>query len=250
MFIYKITNSENNLCYIGIDTHEEYRQKRWKDHKRDCKKLNSKFHLALREDISKFSYEVIYRTFDIGDLLLTEIKYISEFNSYRNGYNSSPGGDAFNFRNIKNIDPKIYAEIIKIKSEWTQELNKKKWEDTAPEERKFLCKHLHTKEIYKMKSESLKQFYSAKPEKKKEKGIAIKKWQNEHKEQLCETNKKNGLKGSEKVSKKVKIEFFDGSIKIYNSKSEFNRGHGEIINAIIRKTKENKSHRGFKGWEL
>ena len=69
-------------------------------------------------------------------------------------------------------------------------------------------------------------------------------------DQLSKTNRKNGCKGAEKVSKKVKIEFQNGDIKIYNSKSEFNREHGEIINAIIRKTKDGNSHRGFKGWEI
>lgn len=250
MFIYKITNTENNLCYIGLDTHAEYRQKRWKDHKRDCSKIDSKFYKALRGNIDKFSYDVIYRTTDIGDLLLKEIEYISKFDSYKNGYNSSPGGDAFNHRGLKDIDSEIYEKIISVRRDWTKELNFKKWEDTTPEERKFLCKHLHTSDIIEVRSETLRRYYESNPESKKEKGIAIKLWQKNNKEQLCKTNKRNGLKGSEKVSKKVKIEFQNGDIKIYNSKSEFNREHGEIINSILKKTKENKSHRGFKGWEI
>jgi hypothetical protein len=250
MFIYKITNIENSLCYVGLDTHAEYRQKRWKDHKRDCGKIDSKFYKALRGNIDKFSYDVIYRTMDIGDLLTKEIEYIAEFDSYKNGYNSSPGGDAFYHRDLKNITTELYDKIISIKREWAIELNKKKWEDTLPEERKVLCKHLHTPEINEARADTLRQYYQVNPEAKKHKGRAIKLWQENNKELVKETNKKNGLKGAEKVSKKVKIEFQDGSIKIYNSKSEFNREHGEIINAILRKTKDNNSHRGFKGWEI
>lgn len=250
MFIYKITNTENNLCYIGLDTHAEYKQKRWKDHKRDCSKINSKFYKALDGNIDKFSYDAIYRTDDIGDLLLKEIEYISLFDSHRNGYNASPGGDAFNYRNLKDITPEVYEKIISIRRIWTKELNAKKWEDTSPEERKFLCKHLHTSSIVEARAETLKRYYTSNPLAKKEKGKAIKVWQENNKEKLIETNKRNGLLGAKKVSKKVKIEFQNGDIKIYNSKSDFNKEHGEIINAVIRKTKEGNSHRGFKGWEI
>ena len=255
MFIYKITNIETNLCYIGLDTKDEYKQKRWKDHQRDCCKVDSKFYLALRNNIENFTYEVIFRTSEIEELLLKEIEYISYYNSYKNGYNSSPGGDAFGYRKLKSINPEVYKQIIQIRREWTQSFNEKKWEDTTAEERKFLCKHLHTAEITKKKSESLKDYWQFADEDRKQlqlRGLKIK-WADLPEHELTKrslTNKRNGLAGAAKVSKKIKIQFADGTTKIYQSKSEFNREHGEIINAILQKTKDNKTHRGFKGWEI
>jgi hypothetical protein len=250
MFIYKITNLDNNLCYIGLDTHEEYKQKRWKDHKRDCQKIESKFYKAFRDNVDKFSYEILYRTTEIGDLMMKEIEYISYFDSYKNGYNNSPGGDAFNHRSTKNITPKIYEQIILARREWTTELNNRKWEDTTPCERKFLCKHLHTDKIYKMKSDSLKEYYKAHPEAIEEKRIKMKITRNENKEVRDEQARLAGLLGAAKVSKKVKVEFHDGSTKMYDSKASFNKEHGYLINRILLKTKENMSHKGFKAWEM
>jgi hypothetical protein len=254
MFIYKITNLENNLCYIGFDTHTEYRQARWKAHQKNCLIQDTKFYIALRENREKFNYEIIDHADKIIDLAFKEIYWIDHYNSYKKGYNSTRGGDGLN----QDLSQFAEEEIFQLKQLYSftmAEYNHNiKWKDKTPNERKDLTSHLHNEEIYKKKSESLKIFYEANPEFKKEKGKIIKKyWESlnlEDRELRCETNKSNSLLGSMKVSKKIKIEFQNGTTKIYNSKSEFNREHGEIINAILRKTKEGKSHRNFKGWEI
>lgn len=250
MFIYKITNIENNLCYIGFDTHPDYLQHRWRAHQRDCEKANTKFYKALREDFSKFYYEIIDRADTILDLALKEIYWIDYYNSYKNGYNSTRGGDGLN-QDLSKFSENEIKDLKKFYSFWMTEYNNDvKWKNKSSKEKKDLTAHLHTEDVYKKKSESLKKFYELNPDIKKDKASAIKEWQKNNKEQLLKTNTENGRKGAEKVSKKVKIQFENGDTKIYNSKSEFNRENGEIINAILKKTKENKSHRGFKGWEI
>jgi hypothetical protein len=250
VFIYKITNTENNLCYIGFDTHLEHLQHRWKTHQKDCVISNTKFYKALNNNIEKFHYEIIDRAETILDLALREIYWIDNFDSYRNGYNSTRGGDGLNQDLSKFTEGEI-ASLKNFYSLWMTEYNYNvKWKDKSAEEKQELTSHLHTEDIYKKKAETLKKFYEGNPSIKKDKGAKIKEWQKNNREQLSKTNRQNGLKGSEKVSKKVKIEFQNGDTKIYNSKSEFNREHGEIINVVIRKTKEGNSHRGFKGWEI
>lgn len=250
VFVYKIKNIENNLCYIGFDAHAEHLQHRWKIHQRDCVSEKTKFYRSLNKNIDKFRYEIIDRANTILDLALKEIYWIDYFDSYKNGYNSTRGGDGLN-QDLSQFPEDQIQKLKELYSFWMTEYNHEvKWKNKSLEERQCLTSHLHTDEIYKKKSDTLKRFYEKNPGIKKDKGRVIKAWQENNKDLVKETNKKNGLKGAKKVSKKVKIEFQNGSIKIYNSKSEFNREHGEIINAILRKTVDGNSHRGFKGWQL
>lgn len=254
MFIYKVTNKENNLCYIGLDTHAEHRQKRWNEHQRKCEISDTKFYLSLRNNINNFSYEIIDRADKILDLALREIYWIDYYDSYKNGYNSTRGGDGLN-QDLSLFSDEEVAELKKFYSMWMTEYNHTiKWRGTTEKDRKELTSHLHTAEIYKKKSETLKLFYAANPSSKEEKGKIMENYWKAllpaERAERCNINRENSLKGAGKVSKKVKIQLQDGTYKIYNSKSEFNRAHGEIINAILRKTKENKSHRGFMGWEI
>ncbi len=252
MFIYKITNTENNKSYIGFDSHAEHLSHRWNEHVRDCTKIDTKFYMALRQDIGMFDYEIIDRAERILDLALKEIYWIDFYDSYRNGYNSTKGGDGMNY----DLSQYTEEEIQQLKRVYSLAMadynNNRKWKDKTEEERKELTSHLHTETIYKKKSETLSKFYKSNPEFIKQKSNTISAyWKNmpeDTKKSRLLHNKINSKKGAEKTSKKVKVEFPNGDIKIYSSKSEFNRENGEIINAIIRKTKENKSHRGFKGW--
>lgn len=250
MFIYKITDTRNQLCYIGFDTHSEHYQHRWQVHQKNCGNNNTKFYKALIGNIEKFTYEIIDRADTILDLAFREIYWIDHFNSYRDGYNSTRGGDGLN----QDLTQFSESDILQLKQLYSISMsafnNDVKWKNKTHEERREMTKHLHTAEVYDKKSETLKQFYEKNPSVKAEKGRIIKEWQSNNKDRMSETNRQNGLSGSKKVSKKVKIEFQNGDIKIYNSKSEFNREHGEIVNAVIKKTKDGESHRGLKGWEI
>lgn len=92
--IYKITNTINNKCYIGLTSRDF--SVRLKEHltlsnRNTC---NTKFHLALRKySIDLFSIEILeYDIATITEANSREIFYIDKFDSYRNGYNMTKGG--------------------------------------------------------------------------------------------------------------------------------------------------------------
>jgi len=250
MFIYKITNVENNLCYIGFDTHLEHLEHRWKTHKRDCLTKDTKFYMALRKGPDKFRYEIIDHSDRIIDLAFKEIYWIDEYNSYKKGYNSTRGGDGIG-QDLSQFTEDEINQLKQLYSFTMTDYNYNiKWKNKTNDERRELTKHLHTEEVYKKRSETLIEFYKSHPElveKKREQMIISR---NKNKEIRDEQAKLGGLLGAAKVSKKVKIEFVDGTIKIYDSKSAFSREYGCIIDRILLKTKENKTHRGFRGWEI
>lgn len=254
MFIYKITVIPLNQVYIGLDTKASYKLSRWKTHQKESKsKPGTKLHRAINQyGIANCSIEMVEDGFlTVGTLALAEIDYIKQFDSYRNGLNSTPGGDGLGKHDLANLSENEIYQIKLLLSENFTEYNKNiKWANTTNDDRKELTKHLHTNEVYEKKSNTLKKFYDANPEIKKEKGLTIKKWQLANKEQLKETNKINGAKGAAKVSKKIVVEKEDGTVLHFNSKSEFGRVTNQWANTVIQKTKEGKFHNGYKAWEL
>ena len=92
MYIYQITNSVNSKVYIG-KTNNPVR--RWNEHKRDSACGKSKLYKAMRKyKLTSFTLEIIYQFIDItpGYIEETEKLFVQEYNSYRAGYNSTPGG--------------------------------------------------------------------------------------------------------------------------------------------------------------
>ena len=253
MFIYKITVIPINQIYIGLDTKPSYKLSRWSKHQEEANtRCRTKLHTAMNQHgIENCTIEIIEDGFEsVGKLALAEIHYIKQYNSYRNGLNSTPGGDGLGKHDLASLTDDEIQQIRTALSESFSEYNKNiKWANTTPADRKELTSHLHNEQVYKKKSDTLKKFYEANPNVKKDKGISIKHWQSENKEQLKETNRINSLKGAAKVSKKIVVEKEDGTVLHFNSKSEFNRGTGEWAETILRKTKEGKFHNGYKGWE-
>lgn len=89
MIIYKVTNLENNMVYIGQTkmTLEHRKYYHYKSNK------NNKFRTALREHPREiFKWEVIDECFNKTDMDNKEKHYISIFNSFKDGYNSTSGG--------------------------------------------------------------------------------------------------------------------------------------------------------------
>lgn len=253
MFIYKITVHQK--IYIGLDTKPIYKQSRWKSHCREAIgiKSTSKLHSAMREtDASKWHYEVVASGFArLGDLALAEIEHIKRYNSYKNGLNSTPGGDGLGRHDLQTL---TVEEVLKIKEALGESFrlyNKNiKWANTSPSDRKRLTAHLHTPEVYLRKSKTLTEYYKEFPEIKKAKGDAIKKWQQQNLDKVKEQNKINSSKGAAKVSKKLKVELEAGVVLYYPSKSDFNRKTGQWANTIIRKTQEGVFYNGYKIWEI
>jgi len=97
--IYRITNTENNKSYIG-KTVKGIRS-RWSDHKseaRKCKGYHNHFHNAIRKyDEGVWSLDVLYVSFTKDDKHLydVETQLITEYNTYKAGYNSTTGGEGF-----------------------------------------------------------------------------------------------------------------------------------------------------------
>lgn len=254
MFIYKITVVPIKKVYIGFDTNESYKKSRWKVHLRTYKKKqNNKLYSAMfTYGEQNCNFEILEDNIEsVGKLALLEIQYIKKYNSYRKGLNSTLGGDGLGKKILQKMSEK---EILEIKKELGRSLsfyNKNiKWAGTTAEDRKKLTAHLHTDEIYKKKSNTLKDRYAAHPEEKLEKYKAIKKWREQNKNKLKLQNKKASDAAALINRKKIKVEHPDGSIKIYESKIEFARCTNQTASYIIKKTKQGLYHNGYKIWEI
>lgn len=97
--IYKYTNKINNKSYIGQSINLEARKHTHKHSafNESASDYNSQFHQAIRKyGLENFSYEIIaeisneeYTSKMLDDL---EIYFIEYYDTYRNGYNATPGG--------------------------------------------------------------------------------------------------------------------------------------------------------------
>lgn len=88
-YIYRFKNTANGKCYIGqtIDI-----VRRYKRHLADAKKINNKFYNAVRKHgIDSFKFEVLFTVLDADDLNEIEQYFISEYDSFANGYNPQKG---------------------------------------------------------------------------------------------------------------------------------------------------------------
>ncbi len=93
-YIYKITNTINNKCYIGQTIQDP--KKRWYRHKWNSfnEKRCFKLHNSIKKNgVENFTFEIIYEC-DKRFLNHFEKNFISEYNSYNNGYNLTSGGDS------------------------------------------------------------------------------------------------------------------------------------------------------------
>lgn len=94
--IYKITNLINNQCYIGKTNNFERRKK---DHLRLAfteghKEYNKTLYRAIRKyGQENFSFDIIERLEDYSLSGEREKYWIRYYDSYKNGYNESEGGD-------------------------------------------------------------------------------------------------------------------------------------------------------------
>lgn len=92
-YIYKIVNDINDKVYIGQT--QRSIQERWNEHLKESKNTRSHTHLynAMRKyGIDQFHIEIIE---EVTNNILNEreIYWISQYNSFYNGYNSSLGGE-------------------------------------------------------------------------------------------------------------------------------------------------------------
>lgn len=89
--IYKHTNLITNQSYIGITTHIDDPNKRWKNGYGYYNQ--KKFFNAIQEfGWNNFSHDILETNISPADIDQKEQEYIKKYDSYYNGYNSTPGG--------------------------------------------------------------------------------------------------------------------------------------------------------------
>lgn len=99
--IYKITNKINGHCYIGQSINIE---ERWREHRNSINTVNSwdrSIYQAIRKyGKENFSWEIIEEC-SKEELDNKEIYWINYYNSYKNGYNQTTGGEGTHGNGIK-----------------------------------------------------------------------------------------------------------------------------------------------------
>ena len=89
--IYKFTSKITGKSYIGQSIHIE---KRYQEHLQEVNNNNSKWYQALREQgINNFEFSIL-EICEPSQLNEREIYWIEQYNSYLDGYNSTPGGNS------------------------------------------------------------------------------------------------------------------------------------------------------------
>lgn len=97
MGIYKITNTINNKCYIGLSRDVEYRWKEHKHHANYNKRCSSKplYNAFKKYGIDNFIFEILEEC-EENELSSREIFYINKYksNDKKYGYNITNGGES------------------------------------------------------------------------------------------------------------------------------------------------------------
>lgn len=110
--IYKITNTKNDLVYIGCTISSL--DKRFVEHLSRCFKSNykSKLYNSIKKyGQENFNIELIEEC-ELGDMYEIEKKYILQYNSYNKGLNSTIGGEGcLGYTHSEEIRKKISENI-------------------------------------------------------------------------------------------------------------------------------------------
>lgn len=106
--IYIIRNIVNNKVYIGQTT--QLVEERFKQHMKPCaEKFNYKIYKAIAKyGKDKFYYDIIEEKIPINKLNEKEIFYIELFDSFKNGYNSTKGGDGRLLNKIDDVEEIVH----------------------------------------------------------------------------------------------------------------------------------------------
>lgn len=92
MIIYKATNKNNGKTYIGKTT--KALEKRKKQHIMESKERKFHFHKAIQKwGENSFDWEVLFTAQDQKELNEKEIFFIKQYDTYKNGYNQTKGGE-------------------------------------------------------------------------------------------------------------------------------------------------------------
>ena len=118
--IYLVKNTINNKCYIGqaINIQNRFCSNHYYDYKNENNSsYNSKFYQAIRKHGGWEMFEVkVLELCDKEQLNEKEIYYIDLYDTYRNGYNSTKGGQF--------LSEKLFSKETEEKRQITREKNK------------------------------------------------------------------------------------------------------------------------------
>ena len=118
MVVYKVTNNENGKVYIG-KTHQTLKQRKWA-HYNSARNSGSdtNFHRALRKyPKDSFQWEVIATTNTDVELNNLEMQFITEYDSFKSGYNMTEGGDGgFTYKKGTEMYDRIKHKLGKWKN--------------------------------------------------------------------------------------------------------------------------------------
>lgn len=140
---YCITNLLNNKQYIGITTQSI--DTRWSEHLSRSKKSISKsaIHSAIHKyGKANFKIEQIASSFNIEDLKQLEILLIEQYNTFREGYNLTIGGDLREFKQeTKNkiSASKLGHSVSKKTREKLSVITKEQWKNDREKLRVSRC---------------------------------------------------------------------------------------------------------------
>lgn len=125
--IYMVVNMVNNKKYIGQSKNirKRFQSHHLVDYKNEnnCN-YNTKFYQAIRKyGIDNFEVIILKlcKEEELDDL---EIKFIKEFDTFKNGYNSTEGGQFWS--------PNIHSKEIELKRQQTRERNKSLMSENHP----------------------------------------------------------------------------------------------------------------------
>ena len=142
MFIYKITNTQNNKVYIGQTIRPV--EERWKRHQNDALNniLDTHFARAIRYyGPSAFTVETIDTANSQRELTAKEHYWIAWYNSVEDGYNETNAEYKCGGNTYKNKTPEEMEEI-------KEKIRQTKIGAKNPHSRKVKCKNINTNEEY------------------------------------------------------------------------------------------------------
>lgn len=106
MIIYKVTNTINKKVYIGKTT-KLLKERKKTHYKISRTSIKTKLYCALRKyEENVFVWEEIARCNNEDDLNDLEIFFIKKFDSFKNGYNMTYGGDGGDTISMKSAEDK------------------------------------------------------------------------------------------------------------------------------------------------
>lgn len=125
--LYIVYNDINDKVYVGITVRKVHRRFHEHIYAAEAEKDNFQFHKAIRKYGSQnFHVDCLLSGIPIERLPLFEKACISRFNSYKCGYNSTPGGDGTGKEVTDEFRQKI-SELHKGKTPWNKGVPMPDW---------------------------------------------------------------------------------------------------------------------------